>query len=113
MIKSIKIIMPNNPEIKNFLTRKLAEYTGRVEKIKNLHPDQLYYDSLPRYKAFIIKSLLSFGEVETKQTASKIKEKSGSLDTKLFNLAAQVIYNYCEAPEKNVKKVPRPDSNGK
>jgi hypothetical protein len=112
MIKSIKIIMPDNPEIKNFLKREFVEYTGRVEKIKQLHPEynpQLYYDSIPGYKAFIIKSLLSFGKVETKQIASEIKEEFGWLDTRLFNLAAKVIYDYCNTGGKNVKMVPWSD----
>jgi len=113
MIKSLKIMMPDDPELKNFLKRKLLEYTGRVEKIKKLQPDtnpQLYHESIPGYKAFIIKNLLSFGEVETKQVAYAIKEEFGSMDTKLFNLAAQVIYDYCETRGKNVKMVPQFDS---
>ena len=112
MIKSIKIIMPDDPEIKIFLKRKFIEYTGRIEKIKKSQPyanPQLYYDSMPGYKAFIIKSLLTYGEVETKQIASEIKEEFGWLDTRLFNLAAQVIYDYCETGGKNVKMVSRPD----
>jgi len=113
MIKSFKIIMPNNPEIKNFLKRKFLEYSQRIEKRKKSNPDcsiQLYYDSIPGYKALILKSLLSLGEVETQQIAYEIKEEFGCLDTRLFNLASQVIYDYCETGGKNVKMVPRSDS---
>lgn len=107
MIDALKIKMPDNPEIKNQLKKKLTEYNNRVQKIKKecTHGNpQLCYNSMPGYKALIIRRLFSVGEVETKRMASEIKEEFGKLEPNLFNTAARVIYDYCKTGGKNVKK---------
>jgi hypothetical protein len=107
MIDSLKIKMPDNPEFKNKLRKKFTEYTNRVQKIKKecTHGNpQLSYNSMPGYKALIIRRLFSVGEVETKRLASEIKEEFGKLDPNLFNTAARVIYDYCKTGGKNLKK---------
>jgi hypothetical protein len=107
MIDSLKIKMPDNPEIKNQLRKKFAEYTQRVHKIKQecTHGNsQLCYNSMPGYKALIIRRLFSLGEVETTKMAFEIKEEFGRLDANLFNTAARVIHDYCKTGGKNVTK---------
>jgi esterase/lipase len=116
MIESLKIIMPDDPEIKSHLRTKFAEYTQRIQKIKQERYQsnpQLSYNSMPGYKALIIKRLFKTGEVETKKIASEIKEEFGRLDPKLFNSAAQVIYDYCKTGGKNVKKSSKTEPKGK
>jgi hypothetical protein len=107
MIESLKIKMPDNPEIKDQLRKKFSEYTHRVQKIKEqcTHGNpELCYNSMPGYKAFIIRRLFSLGEVDTARMAFEIKEEFGKLDTNLFNTAARVIYDYCKTGGKNVTK---------
>jgi hypothetical protein len=107
MINSLKIKLPDNPEIKNKLRKKFTEYTTRVQKIKKecAHSNpQLCYNSLPGYKALIIRQLFSVGEVETRRMASEIKEEFGKMDAASFNTAARVIYDYCKTGGKNLKK---------
>jgi len=99
--------MPDNPDVKNHLRKKFAEYTQRVQKIKKncKHGNpELSYNSMPGYKALIIRCLFNSGEVETKKIAHEIREEFGKLDSNLFNSAARVIYDYCETGGKNVKK---------
>ena len=107
MIASFKITMPDDPEIKSKLRKKFTEYTFRVQKIKKQcghgNPD-LCYNSMPGYKALIIRRLFSSGEVETKKMAFEIKEEFGRLDPNLFNVATRVIYDYCNTGGKNVRK---------
>ncbi len=107
MIDSLKIKLPENPELKNQLRKKFTEYTLRVQKIKKecTHKNpELCYNSMPGYKALIIRRLFSMGEVDTARLAYEIKEEFGRLDPKLFNTAARVIYDYCKTGGKNVKK---------
>jgi hypothetical protein len=107
MIDSLKIKMPDDPELKNRLRKKFTEYTHRVQKIKRecTHGNpQLCYNSMPGYKALIIRRLFSLGEVETTRIAFEIKEEFGRLDPNLFNTAARVIYDYCKTGGKNVRK---------
>ena len=107
MIDSLKIKLPDDPERKNQLRKKFTEYTHRVQKIKKecAHGNpELSYNSMPGYKALIIRRLFTLGEVETTRLAFEIKEEFGRLDPNLFNTAARVIYDYCKTGGKNVKK---------
>ena len=106
MIESFKIIMPDNPEVKSRLRKKFTEYTHRVQRIKNecTHGNpELCYNSMPGYKALIIKRLFSMGEVDTMRIAFEIKEEFGRLNPTMFNSAARVIQDYCSTGGRNVK----------
>ena len=79
--------MPDNPDVKSRLKKKLAEYTNRVEKIKKqcTHGNpELCYNSMPGYKALIIKRLFAMGEVDTMKIAFEIKEEFGRLNPTMF-----------------------------
>ena len=107
MIESFKIVMPKNPEIKEKLQKKFAEYSNRIQKIKNkcAHDNpELSYNTMTGYKTMILERLLSYGEVETMQIAFEMKEEFGKLDPKMFNSAARVINDYCMTGGKNVTK---------
>ena len=106
MIKHLTIRLPNNPEIKNKLKKKLFDYERRIQKIKQEQKHnnpELALNSSPGYKAEIVRRLITVGEVRTPEMAKEIKEEFGTLDYDLFNNAVKVIYDYCRTGGKNVK----------
>lgn len=107
MIKSIKIILPDNHKAKAKLTKKLREYEKRVEKLKKTCPSDnpdISYNSFTGYKALIARRLCQRGEVQSRELAEELKEEFGRLDPDTYNNAVGVIYDYCRTGGKNVKK---------
>jgi len=106
MIKSIKIILPNNQKAKARLKKKLHEYEKRVDKLKAAcHTDNpdITYNSFTGYKALIARRLCQRGEVESRELAEELKEEFGRLDPDTYNNAVGVIYDYCRTGGKNVR----------
>ena len=106
MIKSIKIILPENQKAKAKLKKKLHEYEKRVDKLKKAcacdNPD-ITYNSFTGYKALITRRLCQCGEVQSCELAEELKEEFGRLDTDTYNNAVGVIYDYCQTGGRNVK----------
>lgn len=106
MIKQLTIRMPDDPQIKNKLKKKLFDYEKRIQKLrekcKHNNPE-LACNSSPGYKAQIVRRLITVGEVRTSEMVKEIKEEFGTLDCDMFNNAAKVIYDYCRTGGKNVK----------
>ncbi len=106
MVKSIKIIMPENQRLKARLEKKMLEYEDRVARLKRRRkydcPD-IAYNSFNGYKAMIARRLYKCGEVQSLELARELTEEFGRLDTEMFNNAVQVIYDYCRTGGKNVK----------
>ena len=108
MIKPLKIILPENAQVKTKLQKKLSEYEQRVawlKKKKHAANPELSYISIPGFKALITRRLYQRGEVETQKLAQEIVEEYGRLDPDEFNAAAGVIHDYCETGGKKLKKV--------
>jgi len=107
MFVSIKIELPQDQEIRSKLRKKLIEYEKRVIRLKKRsdfsNPD-LAYNSLPGYKALIVRHLFHNKEVQTDQMVRELQEEFGKLDPDMFNRAAHVISDYCRTGGKNVKK---------
>ncbi len=107
MIASIKISLPQDQEIKKMLKAKMIEYEKRVIRLKKrsrLSNPDFAYNSLPGYKALIVRRLYYSKEVQTDQLARELREEFGRLDADLFNKAVRVIADYCKTGGKHVKK---------
>jgi len=106
MIKSIKIVLPEDAKAKAKLKKKLYEYEKRVAKLKETtiyeNPD-IIYNSFTGYKALIARRLYQRGEVQSRELAEELKEEFGRLDPDTYNNAVGVIYDYCKTGGKNVK----------
>jgi len=106
MIKTFRIVLPNDLAVRDKLKKKITEYEKRVSKLKkklHFNPD-LSYKSIPGFKALIAKRLYQRGEIETSEMARELTEEYGRLDPEQFNAAASVINDYCNTGGKKVKK---------
>lgn len=107
MIKPLKIILPENTQVKTMLQKKLSEYERRVARLKKkIHSGnpELSYISIPGFKALITRRLYQRGEVKTQELAQEIVEEYGRLNADEFNTAAGVIQDYCQTGGKKLKK---------
>ncbi len=107
MVKKRKIVLPNNPQIKSRLQKKIAEYQKRVLRMKRSNqyknPDMVY-TTAAGYKALIAQRLTQCGAVDTEELSKELREEYGFLDFNAFNNAAGVIDDYCKTGGKNVVK---------
>lgn len=106
MIKTFRIVLPNDDAIRDKLQKKIREYEKRVLKLKekcHLNPE-LSYKSIPGFKALIARRLYQRGELETREMARELTEEYGRLDPEQFNVAASVIHDYCSTGGQKVKK---------
>lgn len=107
MIKPLKIILPENSQVKTTLQKKLTEYEHRVARLKKkirAGNPELSYISIPGFKALITRRLHLRGSVETQELAREIVEEYGRLNPDEFNAAAEVIQDYCQTGGKKLKK---------
>jgi hypothetical protein len=106
MIKTFRIVLPNDLAVRDKLKKKITEYEKRVLKLKekfHVNPERSY-NSIPGIKALIARRLCQRGEIETREMAKELTEEYGRLDPEQFNIAAGVINDYCSTGGKRVKK---------
>ncbi|MFZ2631322.1 MAG: hypothetical protein WA081_16610 [Desulfosalsimonadaceae bacterium] len=106
MIKTFRIVLPNDLAVRDKLKKKITEYEKRVSKLKetlHVNPERSY-NSIPGIKALIARRLYQRGEIETREMARELTEEYGRIDPDQFNVAAGVINDYCSTGGKKVKK---------
>jgi hypothetical protein len=105
MIDNPKIILPQDPNVRQGLEAKLDEYRGRIAKLaeQNPHitPEQIHSTDAG-YKAAIVEELLTTGQVDTNEFSRRLMEMYGSLHVNQFNNAVGVIDDYCKTGGENV-----------
>lgn len=95
-IANITIEINRNDRAFPRLAEKLAEYNERLSNASST--PEMKIDAI--YKCALIEELLKNGKVATLLVADYISEKSGFLNTKIFNDACVAIQEYIKAEGK-------------
>lgn len=101
-----KIVLPKEDSIRKALEDKLAEYQGRLERIRARKPDigleELNKMTSSGYKELILKRLLEKGEVDTGTLLTELQQTEGFVDRDNYENAAFVVGDYCENGGRNI-----------
>ena len=104
MVNKRKLILPDNPKVKDRLKRKIKEYYQRMKRLKSessFTNPEMVYTTLTGYKALIAQRLTLCGEVDTEALSRELREEYGFVNYEDFNNAIGVIEDYCKTGGQN------------
>lgn len=100
------IKLPEDPNMRGALEKKLAEYVERATCLIRRYPE-IEFDELNRfnpsvYKLAILEKLLRDGEINTDRFLVELQMKKHDIDPGFYQDSAFVIRDYCETGGENV-----------